>query len=66
MQRGKRYSSTWTDYRVRGRTVATLCEIEKLGHAWSGGDAKYAYGDADGPDASRLVWAFSSRQFAAR
>jgi poly(3-hydroxybutyrate) depolymerase len=32
--------------------------IEGLGHAWSGGDARHAYFDAAGPDASRLIIEF--------
>ena len=44
--------------------MATLVEIESLGHAWSGGAGKLAYTDAQGPDASRLLWAFVAKQFA--
>ncbi|KQW02300.1 PHB depolymerase family esterase [Rhizobacter sp. Root1221] len=63
VQRGQRHAMTITDYK-RGRdTVASLCEVGSLGHAWSGGAAKRPFSDANGPDASRLVWAFASRQF---
>lgn len=65
VQRGKRYPATVTDYRTQGRLVVTLCEIGGLGHAWSGGAAKQAYSDPKGPDASRMVWAFAAKQFAA-
>ncbi len=51
------------DYRARRRVVATLVEIPRLGHAWSGGAASQSYSDPQGPDASRLIWAFASRQF---
>lgn len=64
-QRGKRHAATLTDYRCRGRLASTLCEIEKLGHAWSGGAAGRAYSDPEGPDASRMIWTFVSKQFAA-
>jgi poly(hydroxyalkanoate) depolymerase family esterase len=64
MQRGGRYAATITDYRTRGRLVATLCEVNGLGHAWSGGAAGRAYSDPKGPDASRMIWAFVARQFA--
>jgi hypothetical protein len=37
VQRGARYAATITDYRKSGRLVATLCEVDRLGHAWSGG-----------------------------
>lgn len=32
--------------------------INHLGHAWSGGDAKYPYNDPKGPDATKLVIQF--------
>ena len=63
VQRGKRYPMTLTDYRARGRTVATLALVQGLGHAWSGGAASQAFADVRGPDASRLLWAFALRQF---
>ena len=63
LQRGKRYPMVLTDFRRRGRTVATLVEVAQLGHAWSGGAASQAHGDVRGPDASRLAWAFATRQF---
>lgn len=62
VQRGQRYSSTWTDYRLRRKTVATLCEVDQLGHAWSGGDAAQPFSDANGPDASRMAWTFVAKQ----
>ena len=64
VQRGARYPATITDYRTRDRLVATLCEVNGLGHAWSGGAAGQAYSDPKGPDASRMIWAFVARQFA--
>lgn len=63
VQRGARYPATITDYRSKGRLVATLCEIKGLGHAWSGGAAGHAYSDPKGPDASRMIWAFVAKQF---
>ncbi|HEY4974622.1 MAG TPA: PHB depolymerase family esterase [Steroidobacteraceae bacterium] len=32
--------------------------IDGLGHAWSGGDARYMFSDPAGPDASRLILEF--------
>jgi poly(3-hydroxybutyrate) depolymerase len=52
-----------TDYKLSRGTVATLIEVAQLGHAWSGGAAGQPYSDAQGPDASRLLWAFAARQF---
>ncbi|MEQ1683994.1 MAG: PHB depolymerase family esterase [Burkholderiaceae bacterium] len=63
VQRGKRRAMLVTDFKRRGRTAATLVEVEGLGHAWSGGAASAPFSDAQGPDASRLAWAFVSKQF---
>lgn len=52
-----------TDFKHRGRTAVTLIDVDQLGHAWSGGAANQPFSDAQGPDASRMVWAFVSRQF---
>ena len=65
VQRGQRYAATITDFKRRGSTVATLVEIARLGHAWSGGADRHAFSDRHGPDASRMVWAFAARQFGA-
>ena len=66
LQRGQRHPMIVTDYAGGRRVVATLVEIGRLAHAWSGGAKGQPYSDAMGPDASRLVWAFAARQFAAR
>jgi len=66
VQRGRRYPMTVTDYKVGRKTVAALVEVEQLGHAWSGGAARHAYSDGDGPDASRMMWAFAAKQFASQ
>jgi poly(hydroxyalkanoate) depolymerase family esterase len=63
VQRGNRYPMTVTDFKCKGRTMATLVEIEKLGHAWSGGTAAQPFCDEKGPDASRMAWAFAAKQF---
>lgn len=64
VQRGARYAATITDYRKGGRLIATLCAIDELGHAWSGGAAGHPYSDPKGPDASRMIWSFAAGQFA--
>jgi len=66
VQRGQRHPMLVTDYRQRGRSVATLALVQGLGHAWSGGAAGQPFSDAQGPDASRMVWAFAQKQFALR
>jgi poly(hydroxyalkanoate) depolymerase family esterase len=63
VQRGKRYPMVVTDFKLKQCTVATLVEVQKLGHAWSGGLASQPHGDAQGPDASRMAWAFAAKQF---
>ncbi|XVJ71528.1 MAG: PHB depolymerase family esterase [Rhizobacter sp.] len=63
LQRGKRHPMTLTDYKRGRNTVASLVEIARLGHAWSGGTARQPFSDPIGPDASRLLWAFVAKQF---
>jgi poly(hydroxyalkanoate) depolymerase family esterase len=65
VQRGKRYPMSVTDFKRKGSTVATLVAVSKLAHAWSGGLASKAFSDGQGPDASRMVWAFAAKQFRA-
>ena len=50
------------DYRIDGRIVARLIRIVGLGHAWSGGDAAFAYNDPHPPDATALLGAFIALQ----
>lgn len=64
VQRGARYAATLTDFKTRGRLVATLCLVNGLGHAWSGGAAGQPYSDPKGPDASRMIWASAAKAFA--
>ena len=63
VRRGQRYPMAVTDFRCKGSTVTTLVAVAGLAHAWSGGAASQAYGDSQGPDASRMAWAFAARQF---
>ena len=63
VQRGQRHAMTVTDFKAKGDVVASLVVVPQLGHAWSGGAASHPYGDAKGPDASRMAWAFAARQF---
>jgi poly(3-hydroxybutyrate) depolymerase len=65
-RRGKRHAAKVTDFRRGARIAVSLHEIDRLGHAWSGGAAKQAFSDPQGPDASRLAWAFFARQLRAR
>lgn len=63
LRRGQRHPMTVTDFKHQGRTLVSLVQVPRLGHAWSGGTASQPYSDARGPDASRMAWAFVSRQF---
>jgi poly(hydroxyalkanoate) depolymerase family esterase len=63
LKRGERHPMRVTDYKRKGRTLVSLCEVEGLGHAWSGGAPRLPFSDAAGPSATRLVWAFVSKQF---
>ena len=52
-------TSTW----LAGRRPAVVtCEIDTLGHAWSGGDASVEFSTPEGPDATLLLWTFFARQ----
>ncbi len=66
VKRGARYPSIVTDWKIGQLVVASLAEIQGLGHAWSGGAASQTFSDPAGPDASRMVWAFAQREFARR
>jgi poly(hydroxyalkanoate) depolymerase family esterase len=63
VQRGKRHAMRVTDFRRKGRTLVSLCEIAGLGHAWSGGTPSLLFSDPAGPDATRMTWAFAAAQF---
>jgi len=63
LQRGKRRLMRVTDFKRKGRTLVTLCEISGLGHSWSGGASKLLFSDPSGPDATRMTWAFATAQF---
>ena len=63
VQRGQRHAMTVTDFQRQGLTRVTLVDVPRLAHAWSGGAASQPYSDAQGPDASRMAWAFALRQF---
>jgi poly(hydroxyalkanoate) depolymerase family esterase len=65
VRRGKRYPMSVTDFKRKGSTVATLVAVEALAHAWSGGAASKPFSDGQGPDASRMAWAFAAKQFRA-
>jgi poly(hydroxyalkanoate) depolymerase family esterase len=55
---GRRY--VVQEHVVRGRVIVCRIVVEGLGHAWSGGDARYPFNDAVGPDATSMIWRFLS------
>ena len=58
VQRGRRHAMRVVDFRRGGLTAVSLVEIDRLGHAWSGGAAGQPFCDEAGPDASRMAWTF--------
>jgi len=65
LQRGQRYPARLTEFRRAGSVQVLVCEIEGLGHAWSGGLGSQPFSDARGPDVTRMIWAFAQRAFRA-
>lgn len=57
-RRGARHAYSVTDWKRDGKVCVRLIRIAGLAHAWSGGAAKQAFSDPNGPDASRLAWRF--------
>jgi poly(hydroxyalkanoate) depolymerase family esterase len=49
------------DHHLGRKLILRVCEIEGLGHAWSGGDPSLRFNASEGPDASRLMWDFFKR-----
>lgn len=51
---------TTTSYAGR-KPVLVKCEVEALGHAWSGGDGSVEFSAPEGPDATLMLWTFFAR-----
>jgi len=50
-------TSTW----YAGRKPQLVkCDVDSLGHAWSGGDASVKFNEPQGPDATLMMWTFFS------
>ena len=48
-------TSTW----YAGRKPQLVkCDVDALGHAWSGGDASVEFSEPQGPDATLMMWTF--------
>lgn len=53
---GLRY--TVRDYVYDGELLLQYYFVEGMGHAWSGGDPRFAFSEPNGPDATTLMWKF--------
>jgi len=42
------------------KPLIVKCEVEALGHAWSGGDGSVQFSAPEGPDAALMMWTFFS------
>ena len=60
--RSPRHAYKTTTYYAGRKPMLVKCEIDGLGHAWSGGEGSLDYSAPEGPDATLLLWAFFSRQ----
>jgi poly(3-hydroxybutyrate) depolymerase len=57
---GERFGVRVDDWMADGRIVVRHVAVEALGHAWSGGNADYAFADPHGPDALELLVRFAA------
>lgn len=46
------------DYGPEAAPILRYVKVKGMGHAWSGGDSKYPFNDAKGPDASAMMMEF--------
>ncbi|MEO8014839.1 MAG: PHB depolymerase family esterase [Polaromonas sp.] len=60
--RSPRHAYKTATYYAGRKPMLVKCEIDLLGHAWSGGDGRLDYSTPEGPDATLLLWTFFSRQ----
>jgi poly(3-hydroxybutyrate) depolymerase len=57
---GQRHGVRIDDWTLGERVVVRHVAVEGLGHAWSGGDTRYAFADPLGPDALALFVRFAA------
>ena len=60
--RSPRHAYKTSTYLAGRRPELVTCEIDTLGHAWSGGDASVEFSTPEGPNATLLMWTFFARQ----
>jgi poly(3-hydroxybutyrate) depolymerase len=56
--RHPRHGYQTTSYYAGRKPQLVRCQIDALGHAWSGGDERFAFSAREGPDATLLMWTF--------
>lgn len=56
--RAPRHGYRITSWYAGRKPQLVKCEIDTLGHAWSGGDASVPFSEPLGPDATLLMWTF--------
>ncbi|MHB1247976.1 MAG: extracellular catalytic domain type 1 short-chain-length polyhydroxyalkanoate depolymerase [Polaromonas sp.] len=56
--RSPRHAYKTVTYHADRKPELVHCEIDALGHAWSGGDTSVAFSEPEGPDATLMMWNF--------
>lgn len=59
--RSPRHGYQTTTYYAGRKPQLVKCEIDGMGHAWSGGDPSVNFTEPQGPDASLMMWTFFTR-----
>ena len=60
--RSPRHAYKTATYYAGRKPAVVKCEIDALGHAWSGGEGSFDYSTPEGPDATLLLWNFFALQ----
>ena len=60
--RSPRHAYKTATYYAGRKPAVVKCEIDTLGHAWSGGEGSFDYSTPEGPDATLLLWNFFALQ----
>ena len=56
--RSPRHAYKTATYYAGRKPELVKCEIDALGHAWSGGEGSFDYSTPEGPDATLMLWNF--------
>lgn len=59
--RSPRHGYQTETYYAGQKPLLLRCEINSLGHAWSGGDGSLPFSAQEGPDATLMMWTFFAR-----